>query len=92
VALLQSSSAGVPVVAFSAGGIPEVVEHNKTGFLAPTGDAESLKSSLITLLESETLRSSFGRRGREKIVAEFSIQNMQERYESLYDRVATGAD
>ena len=92
VALLQSSSAGVPVVAFSAGGIPEVVEHEKTGFLVSIGDTEGLQSSLITLLESETLRSSLGRRGREKIVAEFSIQHMQERYESLYDRIATGAD
>lgn len=88
VALLQSSSAGVPVVAFAAGGIPEVIDHERTGLLVPVGDEVGLKNSLITLLGSSELRRQYGEQGRQKMLAEFSLASMRDRYEALYDSLS----
>lgn len=85
VALLQSSSAGVPVVAFAAGGIPEVIDHEQTGLLVPVGDEIGLKKSLMTLLGSSKLRRQYGEKGRHKMLEEFSLASMRDRYESIYD-------
>ena len=88
VALLQSSSAGVPVVAFCAGGIPEVIDHERTGLLVPVGDEVGLKNSLIKLLGSSELRRRYGEQGRQKMLAEFSLTSMRDRYEALYDSLS----
>lgn len=92
VALLQSSSAGVPVIAFAAGGIPEVVDHEVTGLLVPVGDEVGLKNRLMTLLGSSKLRRQYGEKGRQKMLEEFSLASMRDRYESLYDSLSRSRD
>lgn len=51
--ILEAFAAGVPVVAFPAGGIPEIIEHGRTGFLASTNDAAALADCIETVLNSD---------------------------------------
>ena len=54
--LLEAFSAGVPVVAFSVGGIPEVIEDGVTGFLTQTSSPEALATKLIEVMGSDPER------------------------------------
>ena len=48
--VMEALSCGLPIVATNVGGIPDIVEHEKTGLLVNKGDVENLASSLISLL------------------------------------------
>lgn len=59
--ILESLACGTPVVAFSTGGIPELIDHGQTGYLATTGSAAELTDGLALLLtqpDLETLRQN----------------------------------
>jgi glycosyltransferase involved in cell wall biosynthesis len=84
IALLEAMDAGLPVVASNVGGIPEVVEHGVTGFLAPSGDAQALAAHLLTLSLDPRLRASMGRAGREKVRRDHDIGRTANEYAGLY--------
>lgn len=54
--ILDAFACEVPVVSTDAGGISEIIEHNKSGLLAPIGDSELLAQNSIQLLEDESLK------------------------------------
>ena len=60
---LEAQSCGIPVVAFSNEGTPEVISHPKTGFLVPAFDFEAFVYGIETLLDNPTLRRNMGQRG-----------------------------
>jgi len=64
IVLLEAMAAGLPVVASRVGGIPEVVEDGRTGFLVPPGDPEALAQALERLFSDRELRRDMGREGR----------------------------
>jgi glycosyltransferase involved in cell wall biosynthesis len=76
IALLQAASAGLPIVAVDAGGMPEAVEDGVNGLLVPAGSVEALADALHRLLGDEALRRQMGERGREKMRREFSVDQM----------------
>lgn len=76
IALLQAASAGIPVVASRAGGMPEAVLDGETGLLVPPGDHEALGRALSTVLSSRPLRQQLGLAGRKRMQREFSISEM----------------
>ncbi|MCU7906632.1 MAG: glycosyltransferase family 4 protein [Candidatus Thiodiazotropha sp. (ex Epidulcina cf. delphinae)] len=78
IALLQAASAGLPIVAVDAGGMPEVVEDGVNGRLIPAGNAEALGDALRQLLADEPLRRRMGASGREKMRRHFSVERMVE--------------
>ncbi|MBI9077040.1 MAG: glycosyltransferase family 4 protein [Desulfatibacillum sp.] len=59
---LEAQSCGLPVVACNNGGIPEVVEHGRTGFLTPLGDMDAYVNTLESLTTNSALRKSMGAR------------------------------
>ena len=77
----------VPVVATDAGGLPEVVDDGITGLVVHRGSATALADALSRLLSDDQLRAEFGRKGREKALAEFdwlaTAQQMVGVYRSL---------
>lgn len=85
--VLEAQSMGVPVVSTHHAGIPEAVIHGQTGLLAAEGDADSLAGNLTLLLESETLRSEYGARGRQRIAEKFDLEIQTRRLEDIYDEV-----
>jgi glycosyltransferase involved in cell wall biosynthesis len=76
--LLDAMAAARPIVATSAGGIPEVVEDGVTGLLVPPGDTEALARALVRLLGDESLRGRMGRAGLARVRERFSADRMVE--------------
>jgi glycosyltransferase involved in cell wall biosynthesis len=70
---VEAMACGVPLVATTAGALPEVVgPDGEAGLLVPPGDPEALASGLAGLLDDADLRERLGRRGRARAVASFS--------------------
>lgn len=90
VVLLEAAAAGLPIVATSVGGNPEVVCNQESGFLVPPGDPEALGQAMLRLIElPETQRRSLGERGREHVRTHYGLGRMVERWEDLYREVLT---
>ncbi len=84
---LEAMASGVPVIASDVGGLPEVVVHGVTGFLAPVGDTEKMAEYAVTLLTDQALFASFAEAGRRRAVDRFDYHKIIPQYEALYERV-----
>jgi glycosyltransferase involved in cell wall biosynthesis len=71
VVLMEAMAVGLPVVAPSVAGIPELVEPERTGLLFPTGDVEALGRALARLCADEPLRRRLAAAGEARVRAEF---------------------
>jgi glycosyltransferase involved in cell wall biosynthesis len=85
--LIEALACGTPIVAFEAGGVPEVVRHMETGYLARYKDADDLSHGIQVLLQDERLRSRMGQRGRAIAEAEHSLEVQGRRYVNIYEEV-----
>ncbi len=83
IVLLEAMAAGLPVVATSVGGIPEVVQGGLTGLLVPPRDPSALARALDTLVADPQLRSQFGDRGRTR-AEEFSWPRLIPKFLELF--------
>lgn len=90
VATLKAAAAGVPVVGFAAGGVPEAVVDGVTGLLVPVEDVGALQDALARLLDDKALRRRMGEAGRERMQNDFSIATMADRHVALYEAVLNG--
>jgi len=84
VSLLQAASAGVPIVASDAGGIPEAVRDGLNGLLVPPGDVQALGSAVARLLRHPRLAERMGRAGKVLMRSEFSTDAMVEGNLAIY--------
>lgn len=82
--LLEAQALGVPVVATTVGGIPEVVENGKTGLLVPPKDPDALAQAVISLLSDNGRRSAMSGHCREWVTERFSQAAMIKKLEELY--------
>ena len=73
-----------PVVAFESGGLPDVVQHDRTGILVPEVDPGALAAAIISLLERDDHGASLGAAGRLHAVATFAPQSVARRYADIY--------
>jgi glycosyltransferase involved in cell wall biosynthesis len=83
--IAEAMACAKPVVATSVGGIPEIVEHDRTGLLVPPASAAPLANALMTLLESKALRSALGQAGRQRFLERFDSRLMAAKYEGMYE-------
>lgn len=83
--LLEAMAAGLPVVATDVGGVGDVVLHETTGQVVPSGAPRALAGALASYVTDETLRIRHGRAGRERVVSGFSLDKMVSAYVQLYD-------
>src|SRR5260370_31484667 len=83
-ALLESVAAGVPIVATSVGGNPELVVDGVTGLLVPPRDAGALAAAMCRLLEQPAAARRFGQAARQRALDHFSIERMVQETERLY--------
>jgi len=86
VSLMEAMACGVPVVASYVGGVVELVEPDKTGLMAYSGDPVSLKNAISSYLDSAELRERVSKAGREKIVAEFNLDCEVDKLAELFKR------
>ncbi len=85
--IIEAMMAGLPVVATSVGGVPELVENNKTGFLVPSDNPEKMAEAIDRLLENKELRIKMGKEGQRKALKEFTLERMIAQTQNLYQEV-----
>lgn len=90
-AVIDAVALGVPPVAFRVGGLPEVIEDQRCGLLAPAGDVAAFASALDRLVRDEGLRRLLGAAGPAR-AAEFSVERMVRGTQGVYDSVLSAAN
>jgi starch synthase len=85
--VVEAMGCGLPVVATRTGGIPELVDDGRTGFLMPFGSPDTISARLRTLLGDDRLRSSMGSLGREKVQSGFTWRAVAERTRAAYNEL-----
>ncbi|MBI5186600.1 MAG: glycosyltransferase family 4 protein [Nitrospinae bacterium] len=83
--VLEAMACGKPIVATNVGGIPDLVENNKTGILLEPGDIEGFKRAFEKLLDDEKLARDLGENARRKITRQFSSDFMVEEIAGIYE-------
>ncbi|MGD2111125.1 MAG: glycosyltransferase family 4 protein [Phycisphaerae bacterium] len=73
---IEAMACGVPVIATAGGGIPELVEHGRSGLLVERNNVAELADAMTTLLDDENLRDSMGRAGRARVTERFTWQRI----------------
>ena len=86
--LIDAMAAGKPVVATTAGGIPEVVVDGETGILVPPRDHDAMAAAIVKLLKDDGLRRCMGEAGLARARAMFSAERMVQDTLRVYERVA----
>jgi glycosyltransferase involved in cell wall biosynthesis len=84
VILLEACAASVPVVATAVGGIPEVLEEGRGGYLVPSGDAPALAARIVDVLRDDATRRAMGRDAQERVRRHFSFAQQAQQYEVLF--------
>jgi starch synthase len=88
IVVLEGMAAGLPVVAASVGGVPELIDNGVNGLLVPPGNPGELAAALADLLSHPERAHAMGSAAR-VIAKEFSMQAMTERYFNLYEELST---
>ena len=90
IGVIEAMSAGLPVVATSVGGIPELVVDGETGFLVPPADPPALCAALERLITDAALRRRFGLAAEHRAKTLFDLAHSARQYERLYAGDAGG--
>ena len=89
-AALEAMACGVPVIGTAAGGLPEVVEDGRSGFLRPVGDVDGMARAAVELLSDPARWSRFSAEARRRAETEFPTARLVERYRAVYERTLKG--
>ncbi len=85
-AALEAMACELPVIATNTGGLPEVIDHDKNGFLSPVGDIDSMSRNMISLFKNEKMLLDFKRSALDKAKL-FDIQYILPKYEQFYQSI-----
>ncbi len=81
---LEYMSMGKPVVGTKINAIPEVVHHDVNGLVVEPGDARAMADALISLLENQSKRLTYGRNSRSLVLEEFTLDRFARKTEDVY--------
>lgn len=84
VVLMEAMSCGVPVISGDLVTIRELIEHDVSGLLVEPGNVSELAEAISRLLRDESKRSELAKKGRERILEEFSISQNVHRLENAF--------
>jgi glycosyltransferase involved in cell wall biosynthesis len=84
-AAVEAMAEGLPVVATSVGGLPEIVEDGQTGYLVPPADVTALTGCLRLLLLDPKRKRAMGVAGRQRACDHFSVNRMVAEVSAIYD-------
>jgi len=84
---LESMACGTPVVGFASSGVPDLVEHRATGYLAAAFDAADLANGIRWVLQDQERWNGLSHRARQKVEQEFTLQRQASAYLALYDEI-----
>ena len=85
--MMEAMAVGVPVVAYDIPGVDQLVEHGKTGLLAPFGDKAALEACCKQVLHDPELAGTLSRNAREMVNERYSAARMANEYEVLFRKL-----
>jgi N-acetyl-alpha-D-glucosaminyl L-malate synthase BshA len=88
-AALEAMISGVPVITTNVGGMPEMIQDGKTGFLADVGDVKTMVSKGIDVLTDTELHKRITDKAYEKATNEYNADVLVKQYEEYYHEVLT---
>jgi len=83
--VMEAMAAGLPVVATAAGGVPNLLENGKEGFIVQPGNVQDLSNAMSFLLRNRELRLSLGKAARQRASERFDVSAMVQAYEEMYE-------
>ena len=90
VVTLKAQAAGVPVVGFAAGGLPEAIADGESGLLVTPESVAELTEAIARLLDDDQMRQAMGAAGRERMQKDYGIVTMADRHIGVYESVRNG--
>lgn len=85
--ILEAMSTGLPVLATRVGANSELVAHERTGLLVPSGNVDALANGLMRMVDMPNRSAAWGQQGRLEVERRFSLQAMVAGYEAVYRQV-----
>ena len=83
--IIEAMATGIPVVAANAGGVPEIISHEKDGFLVSPGDRESYLHHLLSLATDQNLSKTIGAQGTLTVRKHFSLERVATDFANLIE-------
>jgi glycosyltransferase involved in cell wall biosynthesis len=90
VSAIEALAAGRPVVATRVGGVPDVVQEGKDGFLVEPGATDDLADRLAQLARDPQLRERMGKAGRERVLSRYAVDRLVDDVDRLYRALLSG--
>ena len=84
--ILEAMASALPVVATAVGGNADLVMQGQTGYIVPPANPQAMAHALIELALNPEQARSMGKAGRQRVLANFSMQAMVATYQSVYDQ------
>jgi colanic acid/amylovoran biosynthesis glycosyltransferase len=92
VSLMEASACGLPCIATRTGGIPEVIDDERSGLLVPPKDPAALAAAMLRLACDAPLRHRMGQIGRTIVEERFDLERQTEKLEGIYHDVLRSSD
>lgn len=90
--LLEAAAAGVPVVAYNSGGVPELLTHAETALLVPPGDRAGLAAAVARLATDRDLAGALSVAARALVLQQFDIREMVRRVQDVLESLTRSSD
>jgi glycosyltransferase involved in cell wall biosynthesis len=87
VALIEAMAAGRPVVSTAVGGVPDIVQSEGNGLLAPDGDAGAIADAVVRLLGDRALGERLGAAGKRGVLSRFAASRLIDDVHALYQEL-----
>ena len=84
---VEAMAMGIPVIGTKAGGLPEIIEDGKTGFLVPPRNSEQLALRITQVLKDTRLYNTMSKRSRTRVTRYFDFQKNIDAFENLLRRL-----
>ena len=84
--VIEAQATGIPVIASNVGGLPELVEDSKTGYLVPVGDSQVLAQRIIEMLKNPVQAKAMAAEARFLVEQKFSSEKMVEGTLKVYEQ------
>jgi glycosyltransferase involved in cell wall biosynthesis len=83
----EAHACGCPAVAFEGTGLADVVEHQKTGYLAKAGNIQDLANGITWVLDSVSKSDALNLAARKRAIEKFSYPVVAQQYQNIYSKV-----
>jgi glycosyltransferase involved in cell wall biosynthesis len=85
--VMESLSCGTPVVSFNIGGMPDMIDHQRNGYLARPFESDDLAAGIMWVLEDEARHHILAQDSRKTVVERYALEKVAHRYMTLYQDI-----